>query len=255
MPGKTKMDLGVPKVCGIINGKDSESVLWQLEAAENLELDMVEWRLDALVQSRQDIYDKRVLLQSSAKGIGALGLPVILTLRSDREGGFFEGSLENYFEVLQETEKFCVFEYIDIEYARWILWSEREEGPLPLRSGSRIVSHHDFKSMPAATEIGGLFDDMAQLDAVWVKGAFMAHDFSDTLRLMEAALAFKKRRPDKKLIYMAMGEAGVMSRILQGEAASGVTYATLDESGPAAPGQWKIKPLIDMMKLLKSREA
>lgn len=237
----------VPRVCGIVNGKDQEAVGRQIEAAGRLPVEWIEWRLDAPAPTPRAFEASSKWLEAAARALEQVGKPVILTLRSENQGGSFRGSDRDWGRILRQTDGWGTFRLIDLELHRW----EGLEGELPAPVGRLLVSHHDFEGVPEARALRKRFDLLASKGTPWVKGAFMARDFSDTLRLMTAAWEFKNRCPDRTLVYMAMGEAGRMSRILAGEAASALTYAVLDGKGPAAPGQWPIETLLGIKALLE----
>ncbi|HKL11275.1 MAG TPA: type I 3-dehydroquinate dehydratase [Clostridia bacterium] len=244
-----KKEFAIPKICGAINGQTVKSVEIQFSVAEKTKIDILEWRIDSMAFTYEDFIDKKGKIKDCIKIFKESRKPIILTLRSSLEGGLFVGDTNEYFRILEDMVESFNFSMVDIEYSRWMEWKNRQGGILPLNNTDIIVSHHDFKRMPEKKEILDLFQRMAKLDARFVKGAFMAGDFSETLRLMGAANEFKGKRPEKELIYMAMGEAGMASRILSGEAAPAITYASLDMEKPTAPGQYKLDILVGILEL------
>jgi 3-dehydroquinate dehydratase/shikimate dehydrogenase len=96
------------------------------------------------------------------------------------------------------------------------------------RTGGRrvILSHHDFTGVPA--DLQSLTADMLASGAEIVKVGVMASRLSDCLTLRE--LSRNTRAP---MVLVAMGEAGVPSRVLAGWMGSCWTYA----GDGAAPGQ------------------
>jgi len=239
----------IPIACGVVCGKTTEAVKKQIHEAENCQVEMVEWRLDALADTYEVFLKERENINTCIKMLEDSGKTLILTLRTACEGGFFNGDTRDYFRILHEMEKLFKFDMVDIEYARWVDHEDELHQELPGNSKSRIVSHHDFVRVPQGQSIAALFEKMNKLDVAFIKGAFMAHDFADTLRLMGAALEFKRAHPKRKLIYMAMGESGMATRILTGEAASAISFASLDDKNVAAPGQVELKELTEILKL------
>ncbi len=246
-----RKEFAIPKICGSINGQTVKAVGIQFSDAEKKGIDMLEWRIDSMASTYAEYIGKKKEIRDCIRIFEECGKPIILTLRSACEGGLFYGDTAGYFKILKEMVESFDFCMVDIEYARWMELGNIRDGNLPFNGIGIIVSHHDFNGMPEKKEILDLFERMAKLDAGFVKGAFMAGDFSDTLKLMEAALEFKRKRPEKELIYMAMGEAGMVSRILSGEAAPAISYASMDMEKPTAPGQFKLDILVGILELQK----
>jgi 3-dehydroquinate dehydratase-1 len=242
----------IPKICGAVSGRTAEAFRKQFMEAEKYKIEIIEWRLDSMVDTYESFKPEKESIKACIEMLRETKKQVILTLRSVKEGGFFKGNTKEYFEILMEMDALFDFGMIDIEYARWIEHTAGFVGELPGNGGNRIVSHHDFERVPESSEILALFGKMAGLDAAFVKGAFMAKDFSDTLRLMEVALDFNREYPERKLIYMAMGEAGMTSRILTGEAASAITYGSVDTKVPTAPGQLDLGTLTEILNLQRT---
>ncbi len=239
----------IPKICGAVGGRTAEVFRNQFMEAEKHRIEIIEWRLDAMVDTYEAFQREKESIKACIETLRETQKQVMLTLRSVKEGGFFKGNSKEYFEILMEMDGNFDFGMIDIEYARWIDNAAGYLEKLPGSGGKRIVSHHDFERVPESSEILALFGKMAGLDAAFVKGAFMARNFSDTLRLMEVALDFNSEYPERKLIYMAMGEAGMTSRILTGEAASAITYGSVDTKAPTAPGQLDLGILAEILNL------
>ncbi len=239
----------IPKICGAVNGATVETVRKQLMEAEKYKIEIIEWRLDAMVDTYESFQKDNKSIIACIEALRKTQKHIILTLRSFEEGGFFKGTSKEYFEILMAMDKLFDFWMLDIEYARWMEYIAEFVGELPGSAIKRIVSHHEFEGVPESSEISALLNKMEKLDAAFLKVAFMAKDFSDTLRIMELALEFNREHPERKLIYMAMGEAGMTSRILTGEAASAITYASLDSKVPTAPGQLELGKLTQLLNL------
>jgi len=244
-----KKEFAIPKICGSINGQTLKAVEKQFSDSEKTGIDMLEWRIDPMVFTYEDFIDKKRKIRDCIKMFEKCKRPIILTLRSAVEGGYFKGDTSEYFKIIKEMLESYEFSMVDIEYARWMQHRNADHGILPGKNSARIASHHDFKRTPEKSELVALLEGMAELEAEYVKGAFMAGDFSDTLKLIGAALDFKRKRKGKELIYMAMGQAGMASRIFSGEAAPAISYASLDMEKPTAPGQFRLDILVEILEL------
>ena len=158
--------------------------------------------------------------------------PVIVTNRAEREGGRFSGSEEERVRPLLEAISLGA-EFVDIEHDAVHLIGDRGETRL-------IVSHHDFTAMPP--DLRQLHRDLSAKGADVVKTAGMAGSVLDSLRVLEALA-----ESPMPAIVIAMGEYGLISRLLSLRYESCVlTYASLDQGEPVAPGQLSVSDMRDV---------
>jgi 3-dehydroquinate dehydratase type I len=179
------------------------------------EADCVELRLDLFDAP----YDLPTLLRERGE------LPVVVTLRPREEGGRSILPAHERLKVLRSAAEQGA-EYVDLE------WDAATPGAIAqLKSnGARVIlSRHDFVNMPADEWWADLVERGA--DAVKVVGT--AHDVRDNLHILRTL-----ERATKPTIAIAMGEAGLVSRVLALRSEQCLlTYATLGSSTPTAPGQ------------------
>jgi 3-dehydroquinate dehydratase-1 len=119
---------------------------------------------------------------------------------------------------------------------------EKKRNPL-------LVSWHDFEKTPSSDSIADILSEMRSYSN-YVKIVTMAHSIEDSLRVLELYDTAIGLSP----IFFAMGEAGVISRILCPVIGNApFTYASLEKS--IAPGQLTVdqmKKLYDKMGLGKT---
>lgn len=179
--------------------------------------DIVELRLDVMTE-----YDLPELLRDRP-------CPVIVTNRPEREGGRFRGSETERVRPLREAIDLGV-EYVDIEHDASHLIGDRKDTGI-------VISRHDFRRVP--NDILEIHRELVHKGADVVKIVGMAHRITDNLRVLEA-LAIS----DLPMISIAMGEAGLISRILALRHESCfLTYATLSNELEVAPGQLPIETM------------
>jgi 3-dehydroquinate dehydratase/shikimate dehydrogenase len=170
--------------------------------------DMVELRLDTVTDP------------SAAAALAGRRTPVIITCRPQNQGGHFTGSEEERRAILSEALQLGA-EYVDLE------WRGSCADLIERTGGRRIVlSHHDFTGVPANLE--ALSRDMLSSGAEVVKLAVAASRLADCVRLR--AIGKSTRVP---MALIAMGEAGLASRVLASWMGSCWTYA----GDGVAPGQ------------------
>lgn len=157
---------------------------------------------------------------SAAAALAGRKKPVIFTCRPKSQGGHFAGSEEERRALLSEALALGA-EFVDLEF-------KGSCADLMERTGGRriVLSHHDFDGVPA--DLPELAQAMLSSGAEVVKLAITARGLRDNVTLRNIA---KGTRVPMSLI--AMGEAGLPSRVLATWIGSCWTYA----GNGVAPGQ------------------
>jgi len=175
--------------------------------------DMVELRLDGV---------EDVSIQGALSG---RRLPVIATCRPTWEGGRFEGDEERRRSLLKEALESGA-EYVDVEWRAGF-------ADVIARDPQRVVlSSHDFQGVPA--DLAARATEMRQAGAATIKLAITAARLSD-------ALALRPIAADGNAVVIAMGDAGLPSRLLASHFGSRWTYA----GSAVAPGQIPASRMLD----------
>ena len=109
------------------------------------------------------------------------------------------------------------------------------ENPLPLPIDWRrtICSHHDFEGVPRNLE--QIYDRLTNTPARVLKIAVQAHDAIDCLPVFH--LLERARAEGREMIAIAMGPAGIATRVLGPSRGAFLTYASLEDKTATAPGQ------------------
>jgi 3-dehydroquinate dehydratase / shikimate dehydrogenase len=177
--------------------------------------DLVELRLDYV--DRPDV----------AGALAGRRTPVIVTCRSQREGGRYSGS-ESERKALLASALQLGAEYVDLEF------SAAFDDLIHAHHGKRIVlSMHDFDAVPA--DLTERVRAMRRVGAEVVKVAVHARTLSDSLALL------KLKDPATRSVFIGMGPCGLPSRVLAAHFGSAWSYA----GDGHAPGQIPIRQLID----------
>src|SRR5688572_15892640 len=170
--------------------------------------DLIELRLDTVRDP------------SAAAALAGRRKPVIVTCRPKAQGGHFQGSEEERRAILSEALALGA-EFVDLE------WQGGCADLMDRTGGRRVVlSHHDFTGIPS--DLPNLTQAMLASGAEVVKVAVTASRLSDCVTLRE--LGRKTRVP---MALIAMGDAGIPSRVLASWMGSCWTYA----GHGVAPGQ------------------
>ncbi len=192
------------------------------------------------IELRVDLIDD---IPAVERVLAARPCELILTVRSRDEGGAFDGSEA---ERISLIERLGLFEpgWIDVELSAWRRSANlRQKVRLvagPPDAGGRprnrlILSHHDLRATP--DDPARVLEQLAGERPDAVKAAFTARDARDALRVLAALRASAARIAT---IAIAMGPAGVCTRILAKKLGAFASFATLQIDHAAAPGQLTI---------------
>ncbi len=159
---------------------------------------------------------------------------VIVTCRAAWEGGYFRGTEEERLRLLGQAWT-AGADFVDVE------WAARDAAPwIAGTRGERLIfSSHDFGGVPG--DLQARHRAMCQSPAAVAKIAVTASSLGDTLRLRDLA----RSSSDRPQVLLAMGPAGVVTRILPDRFGSKWTYAGDDW----APGQLSAARLRDEFQL------
>ena len=201
-------------LCAVITADTTAELRARRDAAAP-NADLVELRLDT-------VRDPDV-----AGALAGRTRPVIVTCRATWEGGFFAGPEEDRLRLLehawQQGAEFVDLEFVALGRAAWAA------------SGKRlIVSHHDFSGMP--DDLVSRHRAMAASGAAVVKLAVTPTRLSDCARLLPLAV-----QPPQRQVVLAMGAAGMPTRLLPARFDSAWTYA----GDQVAPGQVSLARMRD----------
>lgn len=215
-----------PRICVSIGPEDAKSIEKVADRAFQLGADYVEIRFDFL---RQDFLPAALDAATSIKD------RTVYTLRPKSEGGMFTGSEENrllWLYRLIEQEPML----IDVEF-NTLKKNDELADLLEGKKGPLLVSWHDFEKTPPSDYIADLLSEMRTYSN-YVKIVTTAQSIEDSLRLLELYETAIGLSP----IFFAMGDAGVISRLLCNIIGNApFTYASLDKI--IAPGQLTVQQM------------
>ena len=188
--------------------------------------DLIELRVDGLAPAEIDQAGKNI-----AELIAKIPRPVILTYRSTQEGGYSSVSDQQRRE-FWNAHRHTSAAFFDIEYDLASHFSNLEVESQP--DWSRVIcSHHNFSTTP--DNITALYEQLAFTSARILKLAVTANDIVDCLAVF--SLLARANAEQRELIAIAMGDAGVITRILGPSRGSFLTYGASDTDRGTAPGQ------------------
>ena len=160
-------------------------------------------------------------------------LPLILTFRPSEQGGYKELKRPEREALWSRDWSLPANSAFDIE-------ADLVESGLGKFESSRvIVSHHDFEGVP--DDLEQIYERLAATPARIVKIAVRANDITDCIRVFK--LLERGRNEQRELIAIAMGNAGIATRILGPSRGAYLTYGSLEDESATAPGQVNARQL------------
>ena len=173
----------------------------------------VEWA--DVVELRLDCLEPEDLSDAVAHAI-SISRPVILTFRPSEQGGYSDLSVA-------VREDFWKTHAPRAEAIWWDVEVDLEERLSPDWSRT-IFSHHDFSGVP--TDLEQIYKRLAQTAAAVIKIAVQANEIVDCIPVFE--LLDRARSEGREIIAIAMGDAGIATRILGPSRGAFLTYGSLD---------------------------
>ncbi|GAB4835886.1 hypothetical protein Ancab_000805 [Ancistrocladus abbreviatus] len=218
-------------ICAPAMADTVDQMLVLMRKAKEQGADLVEVRLDYLknLNTSQDI---EVLIKHSS-------VPTLFTFRPKWEGGRYAGDESKRLGALQRAMELGA-NYIDVELKAADDFFKLIEG----RKCDRvkiIVSSHNYENTPSVEELGNLAARIQGSGADIVKIATTALDITDSARIFQVLAHCQV-----PMIGIAMGERGLMSRILSAKFGGFLTFGVLEAGAVSAPGQPTVKDLLDL---------
>jgi len=235
-------------VCVPIMVHDDEVAIRDARIAADGGADLIELRIDEMFDG-SDIELAAARIESL---IEASPLPGIVTCRASDEGGMYEGDEDSrvalYERIAASSSVKSSPRFIDFELSHYTK-SQNIKQKINLAvdhslqqrdvKTSLILSCHDFKGVPQ-----DLFRKLASMRdqpaAAVLKVAFLARNIRDALEALHLPQA-----SDRPMIALAMGEFGLLSRVLAPKFGGFLTFAALRPAEVTAPGQPTLKELHD----------
>jgi 3-dehydroquinate dehydratase-1 len=217
----------------VVGAVSQQGTLARLAARAERDCDIVEVRVDLIGPYEPHSPRAEPVWLKHAQAIEARGLPVVVTVRLDAEGGKWKQPDELRLPLFEEALRHLAA--ADIELRSPIL--EQVSALARQHRRALIVSHHDFGRTPPLEELRVIVDKASRYGTV-AKVATMVRTEED-LTILRALLAEKRPGP---LCVLGMGPLGPQTRIDFPRFGSCLTYGYLDT--PVAPGQVSARELM-----------
>lgn len=234
-----------PLICIPLTGENKDVIMDELQTILPQQPDLIEWRVDFL----EGINETEYVLTIADMITETSDVPVLVTIRSDREGGkaipLSEGEKV---ALLGEMSKRTQIDLIDFEVLNHPEHVQTIRRRTSEHNKQLVLSYHNFELTPSNTEMMERMRLAESYSADITKIAVMPETKDDVLRLLEWT-----GQADKALhipvASMSMGQIGSLSRIMGWAYGSIITFGVGKQS--SAPGQIpieKLKGLINQMQ-------
>ena len=245
---------GMPKICIPVLGSCEAEVLASLDVAMACAPDILEWRIDYL----EDISPEAVCALLEKVRAAAGSMPLLVTFRTENEGGQRAISAEDYAALLSAIVHTGMADLIDMEFAMATGGAATHSLPvcemrkLALEHNVPVIySYHNFDRTPAQDELVQKLGQMISHGCNIAKIAVMPQSPADVLTLLAATEEAKRTFPSCPIITMSMGQLGMVSRLCGETFGSAVTFGSAAQA--SAPGQVPAKQLRQTLALLHNR--
>jgi 3-dehydroquinate dehydratase-1 len=213
----------LPKICVSIAAEKLDQLQNQILLAQKFGADFLEIRFDYL--SISDI-------EGGLQYADAVKSRAVYTLRDKSEFGRFQGTDEErvyWLTRLVDAKPMLV----DIEFST-LKTNQNIKNYVRKNNTSILVSWHNHNRTPRLEDLKSLMSEMKKFSS-HIKIVTMAKSIEDSISILE----LYREIGDSNLVAFAMGEKGIISRILCGLCKpSPFTYASLGSE--VAPGQLSI---------------
>lgn len=227
------------KICVPVCVRRADELAHNVKLAQEV-ADVIELRIDCVEPA-----ERAVALKELAALHDSASVPFILTFRPAEQGGRRPIAARERIDFWLQQSQFGMPkgfpDFADVE----LELLDNDDIRQRLNSKRLICSHHDFVGVPADLE--NIYGRMAATDASILKIAVQAEDATDCIPVFN--LVERGHREGRELIAIAMGQAGVMTRILGPSRGSFLTYGSLDEDRATAPGQVTARELREVYRI------
>ena len=203
-----------------------------LEQARASGAEMVELRLDYLPRPTCELV-RRVVTAARKTG-----KPILATCRPVWEGGRFSGDEIERQALLAQAVK-AGANYVDCELRSMDQQGFDARGLLVSSSARLILSSHNFDAVPG--DPAALVDNLRRSGPDITKLAYKADTIADCFAALD--ILHERRGDQPEAIALAMGECGVITRLLAKKLGAFLTFASLSAGAESASGQFTVEQM------------
>ena len=218
------MTMKTPRICAVIVNKDLTAITRVEQFVELFEI-----RIDLIGGGWQEL-------------VKQLKKPWIACNRSADEGGRWEQDEARRIEELVKAAELGAA-IIDIELRTKNL---AEIIPLIKKRAKCLLSFHELKETPPLDSLKEIIQQQLEAGADICKVVTTAQSLEDNLTILQLIPDFPKAR----MVSFAMGNLGIISRILCPLVGGDFTYASMEKGKESAPGQITVSELRKLYEMI-----
>jgi 3-dehydroquinate dehydratase/shikimate dehydrogenase len=229
------------KLCVAIQAGSAAEMIERAEAAL-ADAKFLEFRLDSLAKPAAALPKMKEFLAEHRD------VTAIATCRRKAFGGQFAGSLTAELQVLLDAaEGGCEIVDLEVESAEEAKPSALKEFRKGLRAEGTalLISFHDFSRTRGLEQAA---DRIKAFEPDYVKVVSTAKTLADNLAVLKL---IEERSLSAQVVGIAMGEEGLVSRVLGPRAGAAFTFASSSHGIETAPGQITARALLDVYRIDK----
>jgi len=234
--------LRVGKLCVAVQGATPAELFSRAEAAINDSI-FIELRLDFLAKPAAAFSELKSFLHHHRE------LTVIATCRRKAFGGHFAGSLNSELELLlKAAQTGCHIVDLEVESAEQLSRPQLARFRAALRDAGAalLISSHDFSRTRRPDGLIQTAERIAAFEPDFVKVVTTARSLADNLSVLRM---IEDQSQNTHIVGIAMGEEGLISRVLSLPAGAAFTFAAPADGAQTAPGQVTARALLDLYRL------
>ena len=233
----------VGRLCVALQGSTVPEILARAEAAL-ADTAFVEFRLDSLDKPASAVGPITKFLHAQRTRRGEVA--AIATCRRKAYGGNFSGTLAEEIEILTSAAD-AGFSLLDLEIESAEELGQAHVDGLHDRwnqaGAALLISFHDFAQ---AVDPDPILARVQAFEPDFLKIVSTAHTLTDSLNLLNW---LKAHADDAQLVAIAMGEPGIVTRVLSLRAGSAFTFAAAPDGAETAPGQMTARTLRELYNI------
>ena len=229
------LPLRVGKLCVAIPAGSAAELMERAESALK-DSKFIEFRLDSLPKPPAALpYIKQFMTEHR-------DVTAVATCRRKQNGGNFDGALTTEFDILAKAVQ-AGCQIIDLE-----IESAEEAKPAQLAKlrgagAALMISFHDFMRTKSLAQAA---DRIEVFKPDFVKVVSTARSLADNLAVLRL---IEDRSLSAHVVGIAMGEEGLLSRVLGPRAGAAFTFAAFSDGTETAPGQVAVRTLLDLYRV------
>ena len=212
---------------------------------------ILELRIDYLLNNNISINEIILMINDIQKDLTKKKL--IVTIRSEREGGKLKINDEEYYQYIENLYYNVHVDYIDIEYNFYKNNIVKYESLFENRLKKIILSSHIFGKTLSKKEYESLFSNMSKANIDIVKCAVMVKTKKELFDFMTIARksSIYIKNDNKFTIFIAMGEIGGISRIWPEFTNTKIVFLTAYSEKMSKIGQFSYENFVKYRNMLE----